>query len=445
MNLVRHAEEAEVRHARWAALGLLILSLSSILKFRTRDPLLTLGGAVDDQVLSELAVWGIAFLWLAFRVLKDGSRTILNRPRDLARPVALLGLYTLLIVASSLYSPTGTTAIVRAGQWFVLFGVVAYISSDASPSNSFLDSFWMATRRSLWLFAAAATLITAAVPLWSPFVVDYYGEARYRWFAMHPIPTGGLLGLVVLTLIASSIGNGDPWFDRRWKNVLRLILIGVAVILLAWTKSRGPLFATVAGTTTLILLTPSRRAKRWSAVLVAAIGAVAIAGLLDPVLQSIVLRGQSKELLLSMTGRTELVAAAWPLVQHRFLFGYGYLSARSMFLDLAWGAGEAHNMYFAVLFSQGLTGLVVMGALLFGTARTLWVGVVRRRPEFSRLAWEAAGLLVFLLTLGVVGEEIAGPPGIGSLLLAWIVLLAGGSRFMRFRRTDRFRLGGEGS
>jgi O-antigen ligase len=189
------------------------------------------------------------------------------------------------------------------------------------------------------------------------------------------------------------------------------------------TKTRGAIAATLLGGLALVWMHPNKRIRRLT-IMAALLALVALLlGLFDSAVRAFLLRDQSSDQLLTLTGRTGLAEGAWPTIADHWLFGSGYLAARSLFLDIAFGAGESHNLWLEVVVSTGIIGLVVVLALL---ARLLRAQrhALRRLPERLRgFARESVALLVFLLVSGIVTDGFAGATGTDTVALMWSALL----------------------
>lgn len=407
--------------------SLLVLSLATDVKLRVRDTDLAVAGVLDLQILVEVAIWGVVGLWLSWHLgLRDLGRRPWERlsggltlPRDNALR-ALLAAVALMLVGS-LYAPTSISG-VRAGQWAILaaWAVLAWRQVDGNPLR--LAALWIWLRRLLVGSALLASALSAVFNF-EPLVSVARQLVRYRWFEMHPITTANGLGVAIIALAGTMLGLPDPLFTSRRNRVLRIaVLVGLGG-LLALTRERGALLATVSGL--LVLAAWSPYARRRAATLLAALSAAAalVAGIGQVALQQFLARGQTVEELRQFSGRGEIFAHAWTLILDRPLFGHGYLSGRVLFLDvIRWGPGESHNVFVEIALSFGLLGVAVFGVLL----GTLIVRLARemRGPVASTrmLAREAAVAGVFLLVSGMVAEGFI-TPGYEGTLLIWIVVV----------------------
>jgi len=226
--------------------------------------------------------------------------------------------------------------------------------------------------------------------------------------------------LALIALVSTQFGTPDPWFSRPFMRVIRWGALAGAGGLLVSTGSRGAMVATVVAVGSLIAVSPQRSTRRLLAFGVAASVLIVAMGVGASALGELVLRGQNLTQVARLSGRFELAAAAVPLLEDRVLFGNGYLAARSVFLQLAWGAGESHNMVLEILFSTGLFGLVVLGGFL----ASLGKGIFERLPlRLNRpLSRQAVALFLYPLLNGVVASGFIAGPGSGLLSMTLAVM-----------------------
>lgn len=98
----------------------------------------------------------------------------------------------------------------------------------------------------------------------------------------------------------------------------------------------------------------------------------------------------------TLTGRTDLWAYVWSMIQHRWIHGYGYeafweveANAKYVADSLQWNVPNAHNGYLDTFLGLGLIGLTLLLAF-FANA------IYRVMAAFSRSSFQLAGLLLGL-------------------------------------------------
>jgi O-antigen ligase len=242
--------------------------------------------------------------------------------------------------------------------------------------------------------------------------------------AAHPIASAGILGLGLLMAAGAFFAVTDRRIvSRRHVVVVASVLLAVLALLTA-TKARGALLGMAGGIGVLAVTTPSLRKQRIGLLLVFVLVLLPLLGVGDQALTRTLIRDQSLEQLTSLSQRTELFEAAWPLVLQRPFFGHGFLATASAFTDLFPWAGEGHNVLLESAYSFGLVGTLAFVVLWvqigLGIARALRSRLVAIR----HLAGEMAALAAFILLLSVVGDSFAGIPGFETVSMMWLALMS---------------------
>lgn len=422
----RASTRPPVLPARVMGVLLVILVLVTMFRFRTRDATLAIAGIVDIEIIREVAVWGLVGLVVALNAL-----TVLGRGRGPGRwrlgpALRALVLVTLVIAASAI--GTGSTrSWVRAAQWIMLVAMVLLAYREVIRDADYLEELWTWIRRSVWAGVLLAAVATAVNPAWGPLYSEYFRIARYRFFVMHPIPTGALIGFGLILLVGTFLGLSDRLADAPWGTIGRAVVGAFFLYLLFRTKSRGAILATAAGCATLLFASPLKNRRR--TMLLAgfvALGGLALASQVDVTadrISRVVFRGQSIEVLATLNSRTELFDVGFGFFLQKPIFGWGYLTGGQTFLQFFDWAGEAHNAYLAILFSLGLVGAAAFAALFFFVIRQIRRARKSAQPNDRALAAEAAGLTAFVLVDGMVSEGFAGSVGVHVFALMAAVLL----------------------
>jgi O-antigen ligase len=418
------------------------LVLVSTFKFRKRDAQLAIAGVADNEVIREVAVWVLFAIIVGLSMLTAWARRRRggNGRSKLGPALRALAVVTLVIVASAL--GTGSTrSVTRAAQWVMLAGLVVLAYREIQRDSEYLYTMWVWIRRAVWAGVVLAALVTDLNPAWGSLYSDWYHIARYRFFLTHPIPTASLLGFALLLLAGSYLGLPDKLAKAPWGKIGRVLLGLFMMYLLLRTKSRGAILALAAGGAVLLLTSPMRNRRRSATfALLLGIGGLAVATQIDVTadrLSRVVFRNQSVEVLMSLNSRTELFDVGFDFFLEKPVFGWGYLTGGSHFLQFFDWAGEAHNAYLAVLFSMGLIGAAAFAGLFFFLVRGIY-RALQDSAVFNRaLGAEAAGMAAFVLVDGMVGEGFAGPVGVHVLALMLALLLVDGVASQRRERPKR--------
>jgi exopolysaccharide production protein ExoQ len=402
-----------------------LLLLATDLSFRSRDPTLALEGVIDAEILFELGVWAVVSVWLAFGLLPRARldvETFTETGPVLRTLMAVAGLFGLSSVLAG-----GVLPLVRGGQYVILvaLALLAYRTTWSDPEAA--ERFWRVTRRALWVTVAVLAVVSLAlaqvVPAWTA-EIGPSPLQRYAMFATHPVTSGGMLWLAIVVLASSWLGSEDPWLRRggmRW--LAGGAFAGLFVLLLA-SKARGALFATLAALAIITLITP-HRTRRGVAVLASITGlGLLLAGMGAELVREVVIRGQTTDQLLSLTGRTRLFAVSYQLFLERPFFGHGYHAARSIYLERVYWAGHSHNALAETAVNTGIVGLLLV-TLLIGLLLVRLLRAWRHAPHQQRLwAGEGLAVLAYVLLLGMISPSFAGAPGFEAAALVWAVLLA---------------------
>jgi O-antigen ligase len=123
----------------------------------------------------------------------------------------------------------------------------------------------------------------------------------------------------------------------------------------------------------------------------------------------------------TLTGRTAMWAALWPLIEARFWLGNGYMAfwdhAPDYFGAASWMARfvHAHNTYVQLLLDLGAAGLASLLLLLLTIAR----GLLHQARHGDADALTLLGLLLTLAFIGLAGDIFL-RPNTGQ----WVMLVA---------------------
>jgi O-antigen ligase len=235
---------------------------------------------------------------------------------------------------------------------------------------------------------------------------------------IHATHAGATAGLALFFVAVSSLGA------RRFirSPILIAVIVVVASYVLLAAASRTALVAVFVAVSWVIAtqLSIERRFKLVFGV------AVAIAALLifDPGLTSLkplmgqaeayVLRGESKQLIKSATGRQELWQVLWKSWQQSPWIGYGYfVGTRDGVVDV-WNAAvnrPAHNVWLQSLVSMGVVGFLIFAAALGSVA---FLALHRTEGPMAPRSWIRSlvlGFGIWFLIWSSMDSSILGPVG----------------------------------
>jgi O-antigen ligase len=394
-------------HPRAALKIAFFLVVAAITKFRVREGTALLEGAIDAQVVFELASYAVIFAIVLVNVFAARER---RQAPTWSTAEVLLGGYLVLALASTAWSQDIRVTVVRALQLTALYGLAYIAVEELGPSPAL---------RTLTASVVAYVLLGACLALVFPWASYTYVLGLFSWFSLHPGVAGTCAATAALLLLAQAAAGDGP----RRIRVLRWAAIAALSVIVVATHQRTPVLAFCAGA----LALGSRKLLRpWVAGLVlCAVCAVAIVGLrglgasnedvarpgeANPVAVYF-LRGQTGEQFLGLTGRVELWGYIESLVRERPLLGYGYGASRSILLERFPWAGSAHSALLEVMLNLGLVGTLL---IVWVVVRTLGRAFLSPFPSRGPGAWMPGAVLAVLAYLcadAVAGESFAGAPG----------------------------------
>jgi hypothetical protein len=391
-------------------------------KFRTRAADASLAGALDAQVVMELALFAlIGVVVFALWLTRGEDRRPLR-----STELAILA-YSALAAVSVLWSEAPLLTVVRSFQLLIvsLFSILVVRSLGPAPT----------VRMMSWA-VAAHVVIFAAIAASSPWAYDSFTTGdrfddgfRFRWFAAHPIDAATLAGLGAIGLMGALMFWRPSDAARRRLPVTIWVAALVAVMLL--TRSRGPILALAIAGGVLWLL-KLRPTLRTAAVLFTAAGAAAafvfaseLRALVewlasrDTLLTQMFFRGQTADTLFELNGRIGLWADLQPVLMDRLTLGYGYQASRAVLLEVADWAAFAHNAFLQTALDLGIVGLLIVA----------WMFAPIVRCAFSRSRDQAVrativALAIFLALNAMSTESFAAVPHFETLLLFVCALCA---------------------
>jgi O-antigen ligase len=154
-----------------------------------------------------------------------------------------------------------------------------------------------------------------------------------------------------------------------------------------------------------------------------------LAGRVSEVVASYATRGESKELLLSLTGRTEL----WMAITQSFfespLVGHGYfVTSRTGAFDVWQGESNhsAHNLLLQVLVSTGLVGCTIFLGAMAGPMWLVARGLSGEGPQ-RQLAVFCILLAIWYFGWSLLCESFMGPIQPESVVFFTVLGLAVGN------------------
>jgi O-antigen ligase len=379
-------------------------------KFRYRDPNAALSAGADSQVIFELGFYALVFVIVAINWCR------LKRSDLKAKPIELVILsYVLLAGLSTFWSFNPTITAVRAAQQFILYAFLFVAVRVLKPAG---------VLRSLAVTLAVAVPLFALMALLFPWAngtlaSEYYHVRRFSWFKVHPIVAADQAGAALVLVACEALFALHSWRRRIVGLPLWIYMVTLTVILLA-TRSRGSLFAATMAVAVVYAMKLVRPGTilfvSLCVVLLVMTITVAYDVSIDAPLRrffsesdtvgNFLLRGQTADEFLTVSGRAELWRAIYGLLLKRPLFGYGFVSSRRLLEILPW-SGEAHNALIESLFGLGVVGTLLLWLPLGRTVVRSLIAIARS-SEFEWRNAVISGVLLFVVFEGFVTAGFAG-------------------------------------
>ena len=388
----------------WVPTLPLVLVVASEYDLRRRDQTASLGGSIDLAVAAEVASYAIVAAFLLMLIVRP---VFLRRVPGV---VWMMWLFTAVMVATSLYSPYGQLAIVRAVQLVVTAGVGHAIALRSSRDDLH------ALGHAFLVLAVVSPILGLALPrTGSPLEPD-----RFSFLAVHPNVAATIFGVaVVLAANYWWLGRGSQ-SGPRWPRPAYALLFATSALALVATRSRGLLIATILACLLLVISATQRR-TRADFLAYGAAAAILVWITAGGPLTEWFTRGQNWERLATLNSRTELWDQAFQLAGQRPLLGHGFMSARGAFIE-AFGLGGAHNAAIEVTVNSGVLGLIVWLSLLAAVGRGAFFLCERRRPAGRPLHPDGPLMLSMFALLVGTGITEGGLAQAATVQNVWLFL-----------------------
>jgi O-antigen ligase len=318
-------------------------------------------------------------------------RMLANRPLWMGWRSVFLGLYCMTAVLSPLWSIDRKNTIpgaVEVAKHFLFF--LAVTNTLTNPKR---------IRLALLLYALAAI-----VPGWGTFSNWWHGELlvegfRGRWLGVMADPNHdamALVGAVPILLYFAMTG------DKTWKRVAGVVGVGVLIMGIIATHSRGGSLG-LAGAVLVFALMSKRKAVASILVLVASAGVLLFAP------HSFWQRNETiatYEEDMSVQDRLQAWQVAERIFHERPILGVGehaFLAAWGQYAPIDAGPNRyvAHNLELEVLGELGLVGLLGMGAFVL---MSVWSAFRARNGEMAN---ESRAILASLIGY-LICQQFAG-------------------------------------
>ncbi|WP_267359195.1 MULTISPECIES: O-antigen ligase family protein [unclassified Methylobacterium] len=390
-----------LRGRPWAIGAILAFTIVGLnINFRLRE----IGDVgLDWQNGTKLATW-LAVVGVA----AARYRTLAVLLRDPA--VACVAVYGILALASAAWSPTPAYTGANAFGLVAALCLAALIAVDLGTVRALRVS--VASLCALMLISLAGGVAVPDIAFTPP--SDVETVYRLQGFSGHPNVLGQQAVILCLLAVAA-------WRLRAVGPAAFLAALALGLATVMASRSRFALTAFLVGWAFVVL---RRRLPLAAAIAIPALaaatlvaGIAAVVPLPDPdALFGELSRTGSANEITTLTGRTDLWAAAAGRIAERPLFGWGFNGTEGMLLDalpktFVGSAVNAHNMIVQTLLSLGFVGSIPA----FGFLGILVAKAVSA-PEPLR-----DNITVFVLVNGMGEVEIFGTPVLLTLLAYWAI------------------------
>lgn len=281
-------------------------------------------------------------------------------------------------------------------------------------------------RSNLAVFVVLSVLLALLVPSLGTHTEEKAGLWRGLMSSKNQMAWIAALFLIFWLSSASRKTLSSPLF---------LLVAATGALLLYKAGSATGMLATLVGLFFLVFLNQyaAHHKVRHPIVVVSLLGLAVLALLWQSAVEtSLELVGRSS----TLTGRTTIWLAMWPLIEDRIWLGYGYSAFWSdpvrFFGADNWMSGmtHSHSAYIEVLIDLGVVGVAIQGAFIVGVLGRLWKQVRDGDPQGPPLL----AALLTLLMIGLVGVLFF-RPNAGT----WVMIVAFSAYATERQRLNRER------
>lgn len=338
----------------------------------------------------------------AFGLLQNASRL----SQGFRGPVVLLLGYGVLGMVSALYIPNYSFySMWKASELVIDVLVIAVVLSHPRPQASARIAY----NTVLTLFAVLMVVYwVEALVVPSAAFLPSRGLIPYTLQGVMPIMNGNAVAFMTAVLAFAA------WCRLLRRGIVRrvfwLLVLGSALGMLILAQSRTSLIGLMIAVATQLFFD-----RRFGLLLLLSILAalVAASAQISTVTEEYLVRGQSRELVSSLSGRTQGWEAAWASFQQSPVIGRGFAAAARAEILGTTGASTLHGAVFDVLVGVGLLGFIPWAAAILWTIVQLLGlgrrGLSRRRVgNLDRSATaEMLGLLALIIARSTTNSDLA--------------------------------------
>ena len=380
---------------RWIPYAWIALALAPDhrFQFHSTDPSLS---NLSPENIAQAVIYAV----VAGLVL-HARRMLVSRDRRTIRTGPLMA-WPLFALASTIWSLVPLFTFVRALQLFVPIGLAIVMVRLWLDSPERAAELW---RETLRRFVGVVTLLILV-----GFALGFWRDFQFSWPGAHPGTAGMYIAGGLMILLAA----GNTFLGlRRSGYVFRVLLFAFSLYL---GEARGVLAGVLVGLGVMLWYFARQNPLKSYIGLtyyVLAIGLVLLAA--SPELLQYALKGGTIEGITSLDGRIPLWTQSIELLSNggKWLFGFGYGSARILLPKYFYWAGTAHSSWVEWLMAGGVLGLLLASADILFLA---WRSSSRRSLMPPALTMSLIALLVVVST----ASEGLSFPGVMFTMVAFL-------------------------
>lgn len=380
----------------------LVMALFPMHDFATRSS----GAAVTSiglQPLTELAIF-VGSGVLALAVVRKWEPHLAA-----AQPPVVLMLLPIWVIASATWSQTFPYAVVRGVQMLmpplVAWATIAIGRVDRACLEAVFETFLR------WYVRLVFGLCVLGVVFGPRFVTVTAGNVdRFTWIGAHPGPSGTLISAAVVILLVA------PSRILRLPDPVRAGMT-VAVLVAMYANHTRTAWVAILVAVALAFVLKGRIRPKMLAVGAPLCGFFAVLAVRyrGAEIGDYILRDRGAENLSTGNGRRELWSIGLRSLDGPFDFiaGHGFGVVRTIFVEEAPWAGDAHNSVLSLLLGVGIVGVVLSLAALTSVGR----GIVRSRSwKTSEIGVTMVAIAALVLLIGLTSDTLA-EPNFGYVML----------------------------
>ena len=374
------------------------LFIISLWIFRVRDSSQLAQNPIDPAALVRIlsvAIPGIVVFSIGLAERKDVIGQLL---RGLP---GLMFAYGLVAFASALYSPFRSLTVYKASEIIVDVGVIAFFLSyypSRTDMKRWIDLNWFMVALSISLVWVGAILFPHKA------LLRGVGILGIQIYGVMPAMNPNSIGILGAILLMASLSRALHARNQKERIMYAGFLL-VGAITLVFAQARTSLFGVILAVIVVLLL--NKRIKFMVFVSLLLVLGVIFSNL-PSLLIKYIMRGQSTEMLFSLSGRNVWWHSAWEVFLRSPIYGYGFGVATRYVVSKGLGTLSAiHNGWLEVLINVGIIGLIPIVLVFLGTWWTLLRICLQPHSCLDKtarmLSIEMIGLLIILSVRSITG------------------------------------------